>query len=118
MGKIKKTRISDDQLWQLDPVWGEGVPFDLVWDVALDIWLLEAPWEVRKRAILEWRELVGGMHECHQALAHGEGHLASEHLRERIKRYATPEQLAYAKGERDDLPGGGPPRPGPVMGRS
>ena len=92
-------RVSEKQLWQLNPVLSDGVPLGLVVEVARERWLTSPPWEIAAEAKRRWEEVVADARALGLARTRGVPAEVPAERVERVKRFGSPRHRAWAFGE-------------------
>jgi len=107
MRKGLGTRVSDAQLWQVNRAFGVGVPVRFAVAQARDLWHSVPPWTFCERLIAGWGEVEDALRLARRHHVEGERWAVPPRLGELVKAFASPEQLAWARGETN---GPDPPR--------
>jgi len=92
-------RVSENQLWQVNPALSDGIPLDLVVEVAREMWLTRPPWEVAAEAKRRWQEIIDDARALGLARTRGLPAEVPPERVERVKRFGSPEHRAWAFGE-------------------
>ena len=102
-------RVSEKQLWPLNPAFVAGVPVAFAVDVARGRWHTEKPWDLATRLQREWAELYGAFRQVGRYRRGLGGTHPSPELLKRVAPYLTPAQVLWAKGEGEHADAAEPP---------
>lgn len=99
MRKDHGIRVSEKQLWPLNPAFVVGVPVAFAVDVACERWHVEPPWKLADRLRREWSELWGAFRQAGREKQGLETERPAARLVKRVAGYLSQAQILWARGE-------------------
>jgi len=99
MRKEVGVRVTEKQLWPLNPAFVAGVPVAFAVDVARQAWHTTPPWELATRLMREWGELWGAFRQAGRHRRGLESVRPSAATVAQVAPYLTAEQILWAKAE-------------------
>ena len=99
MRKDHGIRVSEKQLWPLNPAFVAGVPVAFAVDVALQRWHSEKPWALADRLSREWAELWAAFRQAGRHKQGLESERPAARLVSRAAPYLSQAQILWARGE-------------------